>query len=127
MKKWVMCLGLFTVGMAFIGCATHLQEANTRQVDIGFGVVEGTKGYQQFQEDLMTRNDAVRKVRGQVHRIEGAAYVVYTETHIDVRLPVDENTRIDRPAHKGDWIDAYVNESGRAILIRNVDDQIVLE
>jgi hypothetical protein len=127
MKKCVMCFVLFTVGMAFIGCATHSPEANTRQADIGLGIVEGTKGYQQLQEDLMMRNGVVRSVRGQVHQIEGAAYVVHTETQSEVRLPVDENTRIDRPAHKGDWIDAYVNESGRAIVIRNVDDQIVLE
>jgi hypothetical protein len=127
MKKWVMCFGLFTVGMTFMGCATHSSETNTRQADIGFGIVEGTKGYQQLQEDLMMRNGVVKSVRGQVHHIEGAAYVVHTEAHSEVRLPVDENTRIDRPAHKGDWIDAYVNEAGRAIVIRNVDDQIVLE
>ena len=127
MKIWVMCFGLFTVGMTCMGCATKGPETNTRQADIGLGIVEGTKGYQQLQEGLMTRNDAVRKVRGQVHHIEGAAYVVYTETHNEVRLPVDEITRIDRPAHKGDWIDAYVNEAGRTVVIRNVDDQIVLE
>ena len=127
MKKWVMCFGLFTVGMASIGCATQSPEANTRQADIGLGIVEGTKGYQQLQEDLMMRNGVVRSVRGQVYQIEGAAYVVHTETQSEVRLPIDENTRIDRPAHKGDWIDAYLNESGRAIVIRNVDDQIVLE
>jgi hypothetical protein len=127
MKKWVLCFGLFTVSMTFIGCTTHSPETNTRQADIGFGIVEGTKGYQQLQEDLMMRNGAVKLVRGQVHHIEGAAYVIRTETQDEVRLPVDENTRIDRPAHKGDWIDAYLNEAGRAIVIRNVDDQIVLE
>ena len=75
----------------------------------------------------MAMNLAIKRVRGQVHQIEGAAYVVYTESQNDVRLPFDENTRIDRPAHKGDWIDAYVNEDGQAIFIRNVDDQIALE
>ncbi len=127
MKKWGMCFGLFTVGMTFMGCATHSPETNTRQADIGFGIVEGTKGYQQLQEDLMMRNGVVKSVRGQVHHIEGAAYVVHTEAHSEVRLPVDENTRIDRPSHKGDWIDAYVNEAGLAMFIRNVDEQIVLE
>lgn len=127
MKKCVRYFGLFSVGVAFFGCATHSTEMTTRQADIGFGIVEGTKGYQQVQEDLMSRNGVVKSVRGQVQHIEGAAYVVYTETHNEVRIPVDENTRIDRPAHKGDWIDAYVNEAGRAVLIRNVDDQIVLE
>ena len=102
-------------------------EPTSHQSALGMGIVEGTKGYQQLQEGLMTRNDAVRKVRGQVHHIEGAAYVVYTETDREVRLPVDENTRIDRPAHKGDWIDAYVNKDGRAVVIRNVDDRVVLD
>ncbi len=127
MYKWVMCFGLFAFGMPFIGCATHAPETNTQQADIGLGIVEGTKGYQQLQEDAIMRNGVVTKVRGQVHHIEGAAYVVHTETQSEVRLPVDENTHIDRPAHKGDWIDAYVNEAGRAMVIRNVDDQIVLE
>ncbi len=127
MNKWVMSVGLFGVGLACISCATHVPETNTRQADIGLGIVEGTKGYQALQEDLSLRNGVVRSVRGQVHHIEGAAYVVYTENQDEVRLPVDENTRIDRPAHKGDWIDAYVNEDGRALVIRNVDDQINLE
>ena len=109
------------------GCMNQTPEPTSHQSALGMGIVEGTKGYQQLQEGLMTRNDAVRKVRGQVHHIEGAAYVVYTETDREVRLPVDENTRIDRPAHKGDWIDAYVNEAGRAVVIRNVDDQVVLD
>ena len=75
----------------------------------------------------MMRNGGGKLIRGQVHAIEGAAYVVHTETQGEVRLPLDENTRIDRPAHKGDWIDAYVNEAGRTMVIRNVDDQLVFE
>jgi len=109
------------------GCMNQTPEPTSHQSALGMGIVEGTKGYQQLQEDLMMRNGVVKLVRGQVHHIEGAAYVVHTKTQGEVRLPVDENTRIDRPAHKGDWIDAYVNEAGRAIVIRNVDDQIVLE
>ena len=119
---------LFLLGVIWLtGCMNQAPEPTSHQSALGLGIVEGTKGYQQLQEDLMGRNGAVRKVRGQVHHIEGAAYVVHTETQREVRLPVDENTQIDRPAHKGDWIDAYVNEAGRAIVIRNVDDQIVLE
>ncbi len=127
MNKWVMCVGLFSVGFAFISCATHVPETSTRQADIGFGIVEGTKGYQQLEEYLTLSKGIVRSVRGQVHHLEGAAYVVHTENQSEVRLPVDENTSIDRPAHKGDWIDAYVNDAGLAIVIRNVDDQIDLE
>jgi hypothetical protein len=125
--KWLQEL-VFLLGMVWLtGCASHTPEPTSHQEAIGLGIVEGTKGYQQLQKDLLTRNDVVRKVRGQVHHIEGAAYVVLTESQSEVRLPVDENTRIDRPAHIGDWIDAYVDEAGRALVIRNVDDQIILE
>ena len=128
MNTWMKYLGLLSLSLASISCATsQAPEMSTRQADIGLGIVEGTKGYQQLEEDLSLRTGIVRSIRGQVHHIEGAAYVVYTENQSEVRLPVDENTRIDRPAHKGDWIDAYVNEAGRALVIRNVDDQINLE
>ena len=128
MNIWMKYVGLLSLSMASISCATSQPpEASTRQADIGFGIVAGTTGYQQLQEDLSLRTGIVRSVRGQVHRIEGGAYVVLTENQSEIRLPVDEDTRIDRPAHKGDWIDAYVNEEGRALVIRNVDDQILLE
>jgi hypothetical protein len=117
---------IMSVG-GFTGCENQMSEPTSEQAALGLGIVEGTKGYQQLLEDPTMWNGVVTKVRGQVHHIEGAAYVVHTETQGEVRLSVDENTRIDRPAHKGDWIDAYVNEAGRAIVIRNVDDQIVLE
>jgi hypothetical protein len=119
-------IALMTVG-GLAGCASQMTEPTSHQSALGLGIVEGTKGLQQMQEDPTMRNGIVTKVRGQVHHLEGAAYVVVTGTRSEVRIPVDENTEIDRPAHKGDWIDAYVNHAGRAIFIRNVDDQIVLE
>jgi hypothetical protein len=120
----VFCLILMVF---FVGCATQSAETNGRQADIGLGIVEGTKGYQQIEKEKLATHGAMRKVRGQVFRIEGAAYVVHTKSQNEIRLPVDEDTQIDRPAHKGDWIDAYVDEAGRAMFIRNVDDQVVLE
>ena len=125
--RWLQGVMFLLSVVLLTGCLNQTPEPTSHQSALGKGIVEGTKGYQQLQEDFMTRNDVVRKVRGQVHHIEGAAYVVYTETNNEIRLPVDEITRIDRPAHKGDWIDAYVNEAGRTVVIRNVDDQIVLE
>ena len=120
----VCCLILMVL---FVGCTTQSAETNGRQADIGLGIVEGTKGYQQIQKGKLAAHGAMRVVRGQVFRIEGAAYVVHTNSQNEIRLPVDEDTQIDRPAHKGDWIDAYVDEAGRAMFIRNVDDQVVLE
>lgn len=113
--------------VGLVGCENQMSEPTSEQAALGLGIVEGTKGYQQLLEAPTMWNGVVTKVRGQVHHIEGAAYVVHTETQSEVRLPVDENTHIDRPAHKGDWIDAYINEAGRAMVIRNVDDEIVLE
>jgi hypothetical protein len=120
----VFCLIL----MALLGgCGTQPAEVNGRQADLGLGIVEGTKGYQQIQKDILSSNEAMRMVEGQVFQIEGAAYVVKVNDRIEVRLPVDENTRIDRPAHVGDWIEAHLDQAGRARIIRNIDDQIVLE
>ncbi len=109
------------------GCATQSAETNGRQELIGLGIVEGTKGYQQIQKENLSTQGVMRKVRGQVFQIEGAAYVVHINNHIEARLPVDENTRIDRPAHVGDWIEAQMDKAGRARTIRNIDDQISLE
>ena len=109
------------------GCATQSAETNGRQADIGLGIVEGTKGYLQIQNEKLLKMGPMRRVQGQVFQIEGAAYVVHMNEQIDVRLPVDENTRIDRPAHVGDWIEAQIDQAGRARIIRNIDDQITLE
>lgn len=110
-----------------VGCASQPSTPASHQAALGLGIVEGTKGYQQVQKDLSASHESVSKIRGQVHHLEGGAYVVQTEDQTPIRLPIDENTRIDRPAHKGDWIDAYMNDAGRAIYIHNVDDQIILE
>jgi hypothetical protein len=121
----VFCLILMALLIG--GCGTQSAETNWRQADLGLGIVEGTKGYQQIQQDFLSSNGAMRRVQGQVFRIEGAAYVVQVNDRIEARLPIDENTRIDRPAHVGDWIEAQMDQAGRARIIRNIDDQIVLE
>lgn len=129
MKVFIGKIGVvFLMGIIFnMGCATSSREQNTRQADIGFGIVEGTKGYQQIQKEFMSTNESTVTVQGQVFQIEGAAYVVHTRDNFEVRLPIDENTRIDRPAHVGDWIQAYLDQAGRARFIQNIDDQIDLE
>jgi len=125
--RWLQGVMFLLCVVWLTGCVNQTPEPTSHQSALGLGIVEGTKGYQQLFEDPTMRNGVVTKVRGQVHHIEGAAYVVHTESHMEVRLPFDENTQIDRPAHKGDWIDAYMNEAGRAMFIKNVDDQIELE
>ncbi len=126
LPDWLSILSLFLV-VSFAGCVTQSVEPDSHQSALGLGIVEGTKGYQQVQKDLLVQDGDLTRVRGQVHAIEGGAYVVHTGEHVVIRVPLDENTQIDRPAHKGDWIDAYLHESGGAIFIQNVDDQIVLD
>jgi hypothetical protein len=56
-----------------------------------------------------------------VTTVEGGAYVIQEANGIERRVAHDENTRIDRPAHIGDWIEAFMDDNGRAVLIRNID------
>jgi hypothetical protein len=58
---------------------------------------------------------------GQVTAVEGGAYVLQEVSGIERRVSHDENTRIDRPAHVGDRIEVFVDDKGRAVLIRNID------
>lgn len=116
---WLMLLSVLG------GCAIPSPDPK-RQEDIGLGIVEGIKGYRQLQKDHLSFM-AIKKVQGQVLQIEGAAYVVHLRNRTEARLPVDEHTRIDRPAHVGDWIEAHLDQSGRAMIIRNIDDEITLE
>lgn len=109
------------------GCGALSAEHPSRQSDIGLGIVEGTKGYRQIQQELFAPHGMMKIVQGQVRHIEGAAYIVHRNNHDEVRLPIDEQTRIDRPAHVGDWIEAHIDQSGRASLIHNIDDSIILE
>lgn len=39
----------------------------------------------------------------------------------EIRVPHDENTRIDRPAHVGDCIQSWLDHHGHAVLIRSLD------
>lgn len=110
-----------------VGCAGNQAPVDSEQVHLGMGIVEGTKGYQQLQQEDWSSNGTMKIVQGQVLQIEGAAYVVHRTGQIDIRLPVDENTRIDRPAHVGDWIEAQLDQDGRARIIRNIDGEISLE
>lgn len=109
------------VGSLITGaCAADQERKAAEQEDLGRGIVVGTVGAQ--PEADVTVDDA-RMVAGTVMKIEGAAYVVRELRGGERRLPVDENTTIDRPAHVGDKIEALLDESGRALRIRNIDDE----
>ncbi len=101
-----------------IGCAGQpIMESGEQEV-LGRGIVVGTLG---SQEAELSGLDAHSKVSGQVVKLEGAAYVLREDNGQEVRLPLDENTSIDRPAHVGDHVEAYLDSEGRAAMVRNID------
>ena len=109
------------VGSLITGaCAANHERTGAEQEDLGRGIVIGTIGVQQ---NGGVRADGTRMVAGTVTKIEGAAYVLRELRGEERRVPVDENTRIDRPAHVGDKIEALLDGSGRALRIRNIDEE----
>lgn len=96
-------------------------EGPAKQEDLGRGIVQGTLGAQPDTVARLAAPAHASMLEGQVTAVEGGAYLVREIGGIDRRLAHDENTRIDRPAHVGDWIEAFVDEGGRAVLIRNRD------
>lgn len=107
------------IGLMGIGCASPGQ---SHQEAIGEGIVRGTLGSHPDWEGRLLPPHA-SEISGQVVELEGGAYVIQENGDVQYRLPLDENTRIDRPAHVGDRIHAWMDDRGRALLIRNVDHE----
>ena len=107
------------LGMMGVGCT---DSGGSDQEALGKGIVEGTLG---AHPDWRARpaSAGATTVAGQVLALEGGAYVIGQNDGSQKRLSHDENTRIDRPAHVGDNIQAWVDEHGRAVLIRNIDHE----
>ena len=95
------------------------------QAALGMGIVLGTRGYQDLQQELAQPDAFAQAVEGQVTKIEGAAYLIKDNAGNVLRLPLDQNTTIDRPAHVGDWIQAFLDAHGRALFIRNIDEELL--
>ncbi|MGB0909559.1 MAG: hypothetical protein ACPGYT_04300 [Nitrospirales bacterium] len=107
------------------GCSTGPQTVHSEQESLGKGIVLGSITEQSKQQTIFTSWPSSLTVKGQVSKIEGAAYLVTNAEGREIRLPVDQDTMIDRPAHIGDWIKAYTDSSGRALQIRNVDQEMM--
>ncbi len=101
-------------------CAQTVSPAQSSQEYLGLGIVSGTLG-EQKRQGLSTRELSSTSVVGQVQSVEGAAYLIRDTHGRELRIPHDENTRIDRPAHVGDQIQSWLDRHGRAVLIRNLD------
>lgn len=100
------------------GCSTV---GSSGQEDLGRGIVRGTLGAQLAGEARSSIPAHVFALSGQVTAVEGGAYVLQEISGVERRVAHDENTRIDRPAHVGDRIEVFVDDKGRAVLIRNID------
>lgn len=117
MTSW--CL-MAVLGASLLSAGCNIAGTSTQE-DLGQGIVRGTLGAQPGSEvRLPIPADAI-SLKGQVTAVEGGAYVLQEVSGLERRVPHDENTRIDRPAHVGDRIEAFVDDKGRAVLIRNID------
>ena len=117
MTKW--CL-MSVLGASLLGAGCNIA-GTSKQEDLGQGIVQGTLGAQPTGDVRLTIPPNAFSLIGQVTAVEGGAYVLQEVGGIERRVAHDENTRIDRPAHVGDRIEAFVDDKGRAVFIRNID------
>ena len=117
MSRW--CL-MTVVGATLLGAGCNIA-GMSKQENLGQGIVRGTLGAQPASDLRQALPTDAFSLIGQVTAVEGGAYVLQEVSGIERRVAHDENTRIDRPAHVGDRIEAFLDDRGRAILIRNID------
>jgi len=107
------------IGLTGTGCSSL---GRSDQEAMGQGIVQGTLGAYPETHTATTPEGAI-SVSGQVLELEGGAYVIEQNDGSQQRLAHDQNTKIDRPAHVGDYIRVWLDERGRAVLIRNIDHE----
>jgi hypothetical protein len=117
MTSW--CL-MAVLGTSLLSAGCNIAGTSTQE-DLGRGIVRGTLGAQLGSEVRLSIPADAFSLKGQVTAVEGGAYVLQEVSGLERRVAHDENTRIDRPAHVGDRIEAFVDDKGRAVLIRNID------
>ena len=117
MTSWYI---VSVLGTSLLGAGCDIAETS-KQEDLGRGIVQGTLGVQPGSDVQFAIPANASSLKGQVAAVEGGAYVVQEVGGTERRVAHDENTRIDRPAHVGDRIEAFVDDGGRAVLIRNID------
>ena len=110
------------LGASLVGAGCNIA-GTSKQEDLGQGIVQGTLGAQPGGDVRLAIPGNAFSLKGQVTAVEGGAYVLQEVSGIERRVAHDENTRIDRPAHVGDRIEAFMDNKGRAVLIRNIDQE----
>mgnify|MGYP003449746492 FL=1 len=109
------------MGLFITGCTQAALQGPSPQEHLGMGIVTGTLGAQSPTAATSGEQPAGSLV-GQVQAVEGGAYLVRDVRGQEHRIPHDQNTRIDRPAHVGDRIQSWFDRQGRAVLIRSLDE-----
>ena len=117
MTSWYF-ISVLGAGLISAGCNIA---GTSGQEDLGRGIVRGTLGAQLAGDVRLPIPAHAFALSGQVTAVEGGAYVLEEVSGIEHRVAHDENTRVDRPAHVGDRIEAYGDDKDRAVLIRNID------
>ena len=120
LTTWRRALLLPVMLIVATGCAQPVVQGHSSQEYLGIGIVSGTLGEQQ-RVALCAGEPSSISVVGQVLTLEGGAYLVRNSQGQELRIPHDENTKIDRPAHVGDRIQSWLDRHGRAVLIRSLD------
>ncbi len=101
-----LLLGLASLFLIESGCLS----TGAREEALGFGIVRGTLGVVHPEgETRIAHPRGVESLKGYVVTLEGGAYVLHALDGAEYRIPLDENTRIDRPAHLGDRIEAFLD------------------
>ncbi len=122
--QWMRGVGAVSLGLCLWGiegCAgVGDRQATHQQEDLGRGIVWGTLATHEQGRSAAQTGDS-RVLVGQVIGLEGAAYLLRDASGRELRVPHDENTRSDRPAHVGDRIQAALDRQGRAVRINNLD------
>lgn len=116
----VLPISLLPLLFMSTGCPSQ----GNKEEALGHGIVQGTLGaYTEGGRPIVPPGGA-DSVSGSVLALEGGAYLLRRVDGAEHRIPLDENTRIDRPAHVGDKIEAFLDRQGRAVFIRNIDQSI---
>lgn len=104
------------LGVSLLGTGCNIAGPSTQE-DLGRGIVRGTLGAQPAGVTRLAMPTDTASFIGQVTAIECGAYVIQEASGVERRVTHDENTRIDRPVHVGDRVEAFLDGGGRAVLI----------
>lgn len=114
-------LFLLPLGFVAVGCTQSVLPTPSPQEHLGMGIVTGTLGAQ--TPGAAASHEQAGSLWSDRSKHWKGAYLVRDVRGQEHRIPHDENTKIDRPAHVGDRIQSWFDRHGRAVLIRSADEE----